>query len=117
MGIMQDFGAQLKRACAMAWLVMTAVSVVVVLLLLVLPAPTLSEIGARLQLPHEWCPFCGMTRSLVALKQLEVARSAALNPGAGFLAAAWCANSLAGAAFVGRRLRGLANRRSVFTHL
>jgi len=92
---MQQFSAQLKQAIKIAWLVLTAGSILGLLPVLLLPAESLLALGEFLRVPHPWCPLCGMTRALLALREGELALSMTFNPAACPLAAAWFANVLA----------------------
>jgi len=104
---MKRFGAQLKRALWIDWLVVSGAILFVLLAPLVLPERTalaLAPVCEWKAKHHKECPLCGMTAGFVAISRGDFARAAERNRGSVPLYGALIMNEcLAARVVLGRR--------------
>lgn len=94
---------QLKRASAIAWLIISAVILSVLLATALLPSDSVRSLASRLSLPHDRpCPLCGMTTAFLSLSRGRVTRALDANSYSLLLYSLFLANELAALGFVSR---------------
>lgn len=75
-----------KEALYLAWLSLSLISLIPIVIALI-SRPWLYSLSNAMTIPHEDCPFCGMTRAFDALTQGAILEAHHYNKGAIALAA------------------------------
>ena len=99
-----------QQAFVIAWLIVSAMLLVILLSAAVAPVDAILRVSATLQLPHGehgTCPLCGMTAAFLAISRGQFGAALDANSGSLVLYGMLLANELAAAAWL---LSGQARR-------
>ena len=92
-----------RQAFVIAWLIVSAMLLLILLSAAVAPVDAILRVSAALQLPHgEYgtCPVCGMTEAFIATKRGQFGAALDANSGSLVLYGMLLANELAAAAWL-----------------